>query len=390
MKKKKLNKKLLAFGAAVVCALLLLKAVLAPATVGKVGDVTVSAGVYKLAQFQAYQTALGAATEEQAAMTTGKFLNEQIAVDEDGNPTAVDADAKEEQTLVTVEDFVADETERLLRQYAVVESRFAALGGALTAEETAEADGYAEDTWESYGALYYNNGIRLKDIKTYQYNYYKAQQLLTLIYGTNGETPVGEDALMKCLTEEGIYGSYVLVPLYNTTEFTFATTDQVTKMMEKAQAVVDAYNGAAVSAQPTGEAALTAFTAALTDGLAEVYGVLGNKYDPAESLEKDLYSDLLLVDEVKSAFSEKDFAALTALKPGEAAAVQYSYYGVMIFLRGDALEDKTLADWEPTLLSYLKSEELNEALETDAAQLTNGLKGYARKAYSPRSITLAY
>ena len=400
MKKKKLNKKAVGIGAAVLCALLLLKAVLAPANVGKMGDVTITAGVYKMAQFQAYQSALNVATEQQAAMTTGQFLNEQIAVDENGSPVAVEdhedhdhedeAAEQTEQTLVTVKDFVAAETERLLRDYAAVESRFAALNGTLTEEQTAEADEYAAQVWESYGALYYNNGIRLKDIKAFEYNYFKAQQLLPLIYGTNGETPVGEEVLMDTLTEEGIYGSYVMVPLYNTSTYAFATTEQMTEMEQKAQAIVDEYNGAAVSAQPTGEAAQAAFTDALMAGLADVYGVLDVEYDPAETLESELFTDLFLKDELVSAMSEEDAAALSALQPGEAAVVQYSYYGLMIFLRGDALEEKTLADWEPVLLSHLKSAELTEALETAADELTNGLKGYARSAYSARSISLMY
>ena len=400
MKKKKLNKKAVGIGAAVLCALLLLKAVLAPANVGKMGDVTITAGVYKMAQFQAYQSALNVATEQQAAMTTGQFLNEQIAVDENGNPVAVEdhedhdhedeAAEQTEQTLVTVKDFVAAETERLLRDYAAVEGRFAALNGTLTEEQTAEADEYAAQVWESYGALYYNNGIRLKDIKAFEYNYFKAQQLLPLIYGTNGETPVGEEVLMDTLTEEGIYGSYVMVPLYNTSTYAFATTEQMTEMEQKAQAIVDEYNGTAVSAQPTGEAAQAAFTDALMAGLADVYGVLDVEYDPAETLESELFTDLFLKDELASAMSEEDAAALSALQPGEAAVVQYSYYGLMIFLRGDALEEKTLADWEPVLLSHLKSAELTEALETAADELTNGLKGYARSAYSARSISLMY
>ena len=389
MKKKKLNKKLAPGAAAVVCALLLLKAVLAPSTVGKMGDVTITDGVYKMAQFQAYQTALNAATEEQAAMATGRFLEQSIPVDENGNPTAVNKDAKEEQPTVVVKQFVAEETERILRDYAAVESRFAALNGTLTAEQTAEADEYVAQMWESYGALYYNNGIKLADIKAYEYNYYKAQQLLALIYGTQGETPVGEQALTDCLAEQGLYGSYVLVPIYNTTSFTFADETQLTQMKEKAGAVVADYTANRGSAA-TGEQQRAVFKTALQQGLAQVYGVLGNEYDAAAKLDADLSEDLFLLAELEGSFTADDLAALKALQPGEAAVVQYSYYGVMIFLRGDALEEKTLADWEPALLSYLKSEELNKALEESAAGLENGLKKFAMNCYAPRSITLAY
>ena len=382
-KKKKLNKKLVVVLAAVVCAFAMLKAILAPATVGKMGDVTITAGVYKMAQFQAYQTALSVATEEQAAMTTGQFLNEQIAVDENGNPVAIKEG--EEQTLVTVKDFVAEETERLLRDYAIVESRFAALGGVLTEEQIAAADSYAAQVWQSYGSMYYNNGIRLKDIKAYEYNYYKAQALITLIYGTGGETPVSEEELMTLLTEEGLYGSYVLVPLYNTTTYEFATTEKITLMTERAEGIVAAY--AAAGATGT-EAQQAAFTDALLLGLPGVYDVLGMEYDAETSLTNELYTELLLLDDVSGAFTEANLATLTSLQPGEAAVVQYSYYGLLIFLRADPLDGHELTEYEPTLLSHLKSGELNEALETGAAEMTNGLKGYAMKAYSPRSITL--
>lgn len=389
MKKKKLNLKAVGIAAAAVIALLLLKAVLAPASVGTLGDVTIPAGIYKMAQFQAYQTALGVADDDQASLTVANFLKEQIALDEDGEPAEYDADA--EQTMVTVSDFVASETEAILRDYAAVESRFAALGGTLSDEDKAEADDYAAQVWESYGSLYYANGIKLKDIKQYEYNYYKAQQLLTLTYGLDGETPVGEDELLECLNEEGLYGSYVMVPLYNTSNYAFADEDQTAEMLEKAQAIVDEYTAQAMLRSTiSNEIRLEDFTAALTDGLADVYGVLEMEYDPAESLEDDLSTDLFVAHELEGTFSEEDLATLTGLANGEAAAVQYGYYSLMIFLRADPLETQTVADWQDVLLSHLKSTELNDSLETYAAELTNGLKGFAMSCYSAKSITLSY
>ncbi len=393
-RKKKLQRGALTC-AVVVCAAVLLWNLLMPASVGTLGGVKITDGIYKLAQFSAFQTAYAAANDDQAALTVRQFVNGQMAVDENGDPDA-DANAalaEGEQTeleMMPVKEIIARQTEHILRDFAAVEKRFAELGGTLTAEQIAEADEYAVQLWESYGTVYYANGINLKDIKEYEYNYYKSQQLLSLTYGENGETPVGSDALTAYLQEDSVYGYYVMIPLYNTSSYVFADETQTAGMLEKAQAIVDSYNEASAAgpAQPTGEAALAAFTDALTDGIAEVYAVLEMEYDPAEGLETDLTDGLFLREELVSYFGEETAAVLEELEPGQAAAVQYSSFGLMVFLRADPLDGQELADWEPTLLNALKGTELSEALETSAEELENKLNSFAMGRYSAKNIVL--
>lgn len=393
-RKKKLQRGALTC-AVVVCAAVLLWKLLMPASVGTLGGVKITDGIYKLAQFSAFQTAYAAANDDQAALTVRQFVNGQMAVDENGDPDA-DANAalaEGEQTeleMMPVKEIIARQTEHILRDFAAVEKRFAELGGTLTAEQIAEADEYAVQLWESYGTVYYANGINLKDIKEYEYNYYKSQQLLSLTYGENGETPVGSDALTAYLQEDSVYGYYVMIPLYNTSSYVFADETQTAGMLEKAQAIVDSYNEASAAgpAQPTGEAALAAFTDALTDGIAEVYAVLEMEYDPAEGLETDLTDGLFLREELVSYFGEETAAVLEELEPGQAAAVQYSSFGLMVFLRADPLDGQELADWEPTLLNALKGTELSEALETSAEELENKLNSFAMGRYSAKNIVL--
>ena len=91
-----------------------------PDTVGSIGNVEISSGLYLLAQYNAYQSAANLASSDQDAANVKSFLKETITTDPDSGETA------------TVSDYVADQTQKNLDLYAAVESRFDELGGQLT------------------------------------------------------------------------------------------------------------------------------------------------------------------------------------------------------------------------------------------------------------------
>ncbi len=110
---------------ALVCALALAVGLVGcslstPDSVGTIGNVDISSGLYLLAQFDAYQTAADLASDDQDATKVSSFLKATITVDDATGETAV------------VSDYVAQKTLENLESYAAIETRFDELGGVLT------------------------------------------------------------------------------------------------------------------------------------------------------------------------------------------------------------------------------------------------------------------
>lgn len=443
-----MKKKLLALACALCLCISLAGCTLStPASVGSIGEIEIPAGIYLLAQYQAYQNAVSAANANQKSMTAAQYLKQQIPLTEDGQPdaaanalpaatatpdpsaasgsssqaaqatpepTATPAPTPDDTRWVTVGEYVAGEVRRSLQYYAAVETRFAQLGGELTAEETAQADSYAQQLWENYGDTYTANGIGLNTIRQYEYNYFKAIRLLTLVYGAEGETPVSDEALTGHLQQDMFYGYYVIVPMYNTSTFAFADATQTADMLTAAQQIVDAYaalqaNGSAAgdaaaaedatadgaeaadgAASSGSQALLANFYTALEQGLPTVYSVLGGEYDPASQLSGDLGSNLFTRSELENNFSEEAMQAVTSLQVGEATAVQYNALSLIIFVRADPLEGHDLEDLRAAILNDMKGEELSESLYAYGAdELANHLETSAMNRLPAKKIASA-
>lgn len=170
---------------ALVCALTLVVSlagcvISTPDTVGSIGDYEISSGLYLLAQYDAYQKAADLASSDQDAANVKAFLKQTITVDSDSGETA------------TVSDYVARKTLENLQTYAATELRFDELGGQLTAEEEQQADSYAQQLMDQYGDTYKANGIGLETVQHFERILLKSNDLLTLVYGNGGETPVSD------------------------------------------------------------------------------------------------------------------------------------------------------------------------------------------------------
>lgn len=445
-----MKKKLLALACALCLCVSLAGCTLStPASVGSIGEIEIPAGIYLLAQYQAYQNALSAANTNQQSMTAARYLKQQIPLTEDGQPDAAanalpaatatpdpsaasgssseaaeatpepavtPAPTPDDTRWVTVSDYVAGETRRSLQYYAAVETRFAQLGGELTAEEITQADSYAQQLWDNYGDTYTANGIGLNTVRQYEYNYFKAIRLLTLVYGAEGETPVSDETLTGHLQQDMFYGYYVVVPMYNTSTFAFADDTQTADMLTAAQQIVDAYTalqqggsagGEGVADEPkepaageagaedggssSGSQALLAnFYTALEQGLPTVYSVLGGEYDPSSQLSGDLGSNLFTRSELESSFSEEAQQVVTGLQFGEAAAVQYNALSLIIFVRADPLESHELEDLRSSILNDMKGEELSESLYAYGAdELADHLDAAAMNKLPAKKIASA-
>ena len=355
-----MKKKLLAL----VCALVMIFSLAScglstPDTVGKVGDFEVSSGLYLLAQFSAYQQAAQLAGTDQDATDVKAFLKETITTDADSGETAV------------VQDYVADKTLETLRTFAAIDARFADLGGDLTAEQTQVADNYAQQLMDQYGSTYTANGIGLETLKAFERIQLKHTLLLTLVYGPDGESPVDDSDLTEHLDSQMYELAYVNIPLYNTSTFAFASDDQKAEMLSLAQKAADSYNAAApedTSSQ------LTTFNSIASSALTGICAVLDAEVPSTSTLQTDLLSESDLTD----AFTQEGAAdTLRGLAYGQAAAIQYSGYAMMLAVRLDPLGVSTLDALRSQILSDLKGEELDDALAAYGAQLDNSLSSSA-------------
>ena len=198
--------------------------------------------------------------------------------------------------------------------------------------------------------------------------------LVARSYGIDGETPVSDAELTSHLEDEMVYIRYVVVPLYNTSTFAFADDDQSAQMLELAQTAAESYN----AATPDGASAQTsAFSAAVAAALPDIYAVLDSE---PSSDASSLSTALLGSDNIDATFSEEGTAdAVRALKPGEAAAVQYSSYALMMLVRLDPLDADTLDSLRTQALSDMKSGELQDSIQSYGAQLPHALDSAAMK-----------
>ena len=340
-----MKKKLLALVCALALTVSLVGCALStPDTVGKIGDFEVTSGLYLLAQYDAYQQAAQLADSEQDTSKVNSFLKATITTDADTGETAV------------VKDYVAQKTLETLQTLAAVDARFTELGGQLTEEQKSAADSYAQQLMDNYGDAYTANGIGLETLKLFQQLQYKHTLLLDLVYGKDGETPVEDGELTEHLDSTMYEIGFITVPLYNTSTFAFATDDQKAEMLSLAQKAADSYNA---NAPEDTSSQMAAFNSIASSALTDICAVLDAEVPSTSTLQTDLLGESDLTD----AFTQEGAAdTLRGLAYGQAAAIQYTGYALMLAVRLDPLSVSTLDALRSQILSDMKGEELNDAL----------------------------
>ena len=327
-----------------------------PDTVGSIGNVEISSGLYLLAQYNAYQSAAKLASSDQDSTNVKSFLKETITTNADSGETAA------------VSDYVAQKTQENLELYAAVETRFDALGGQLTEAEEAQADSYASQLMDQYGDTYKANGIGLETLQRFERILLKSTDLLDLVYGTNGETPVSDADLTSHLENKMYKLAYYSIPLYNSSTYAFADDDQKDTMLRLAQAAVDSYNA---SAPADAVSQFTAFHEVSSAALSGIYAVLDST--PAEDASS-VQTELLTESDLTGAFTQDGAAdAVRGLVYGEAAAVQYNAASIILMMRIDPLQVSTLDALRTQILSDMKGDELEDALTAYGSTLENDL-----------------
>ena len=372
-----MKKKLIALLAAVAMVFSLAACGSTPDSVGTIGTVDITSGLYLLAQYDAYQKAADLASSEQDATDVKAFLKQTITVDADSGETA------------TVSDYVSQKTMENLETYAAIETRFEELGGQLTAEEEAQAESYASQLMEQYGDTYKANGIGLNTVQRFERILIKSSDLLELVYGVDGETPVSDADLTSHLENNMYELAYYTIPLYNTGTYAFADDDQTTEMLNLAQSAIDDVNSYAATLADLSDSTnssmlMGAFSGVVTSALPDIYKVLDSTY----SSDSDAPSLELIGDStVTSAFTAEGAAdTVRSLSIGQAAALKYNGYAMMAVLRLDPLSLNSLDNLRTQVLNDMKGEELSEALTAYGASLEHNLSSSAMNKMSASKI----
>ena len=112
-----MKKKLIALLAAVAMVFSLAACGSTPDSVGTIGTVDITSGLYLLAQYDAYQKAADLASTDQDTTDVKAFLKETITIDSDSGETA------------TVSDYVSQKTMENLETYSAIKTHLDDWGG---------------------------------------------------------------------------------------------------------------------------------------------------------------------------------------------------------------------------------------------------------------------
>lgn len=373
---KSLRAKFLSLGMAM---LLLLAAsgctITTPSSVGSIGDVEIPAGIYLLAQYNAYNTASG-----DADLATGESARDVKAV----LRAECTGTIGDEEVTTDGADYIAQLTLRSLEYYAAVETMFDELGGVLDDAATSEAADTAASVWESNGDLYAANGISQATIEQYLLNNQKAQACLELLYGENGQTPVTEAEYTDYLQNECLYIDEVQLPLFDANTYAFADEEQAAEIQALAEECAAMLNEWATAEQGRSERQVSMIEAA-SEYIPRTGEILGATMESAQALQY-ISSQLMTPDTLTSYGDSLTEAADAA---GENTWFTYDTgMSVAVMCSVDPLEAYSLQELIEgyDLLRTMKGTEMDNQFYAEGAALAHNLDQSAMNTYKPGNI----
>ena len=373
---KSLRAKFLSLGMAM---LLLLAAsgctITTPSSVGSIGDVEIPAGIYLLAQYNAYNTA-----SSDADLATGESARDVKAV----LRAECTGTIGDEEVTTDGADYIAQLTLRSLEYYAAVETMFDELGGVLDDAATSEAADTAASVWESNGDLYAANGISQATIEQYLLNNQKAQACLELLYGENGQTPVTEAEYTDYLQNECLYIDEVQLPLFDANTYAFADEEQAAEIQALAEECAATLNEWATAEQGRSERQVSMIEAA-SEYIPRTGEILGATMESAQALQY-ISSQLMTPDTLTSYGDSLTEAADAA---GENTWFTYDTgMSVAVMCSVDPLEAYSLQELIEgyDLLRTMKGTEMDNQFYAEGAALAHNLDQSAMNIYKPGNI----
>ena len=373
---KSLRAKFLSLGMAM---LLLLAAsgctITTPSSVGSIGDVEIPAGIYLLAQYNAYNTASG-----DADLATGESARDVKAV----LRAECTGTIGDEEVTTDGADYIAQLTLRSLEYYGAVETMFDELGGVLDDAATSEAADTAASVWESNGDLYAANAISQATIEQYLLNNQKAQACLELLYGENGQTPVTEAEYTDYLQNECLYIDEVQLPLFDANTYAFADEEQAAEIQALAEECAATLNEWATAEQGRSERQVSMIEAA-SEYIPRTGEILGATMESAQALQY-ISSQLMTPDTLTSYGDSLTEAADAA---GENTWFTYDTgMSVAVMCSVDPLEAYSLQELIEgyDLLRTMKGTEMDNQFYAEGAALAHNLDQSAMNTYKPGNI----
>ena len=373
---KSLRAKFLSLGMAM---LLLLAAsgctITTPSSVGSIGDVEIPAGIYLLAQYNAYNTA-----SSDADLATGESARDVKAV----LRAECTGTIGDEKVTTDGADYIAQLTLRSLEYYAAVETMFDELGGVLDDAATSEAADTAASVLESNGDLYAANGISQATIEQYLLNNQKAQACLELLYGENGQTPVTEAEYTDYLQNECLYIDEVQLPLFDANTYAFADEEQAAEIQALAEECAATLNEWATAEQGRSERQVSMIEAA-SEYIPRTGEILGATMESAQALQY-ISSQLMTPDTLTSYGDSLTEAADAA---GENTWFTYDTgMSVAVMCSVDPLEAYSLQELIEgyDLLRTMKGTEMDNQFYAEGAALAHNLDQSAMNTYKPGNI----
>lgn len=352
-----------------------------PATVGSIGGVEIPAGIYLLAQYNAYSTAAS-----NADLATGETSNDVSAV----LKADVTGTIGDEEITTDGADYISRLTLRTIEYYAAVEAKFDELGATLEDAATAEAAESADSMWESNGDLYEANGISKDTLEKYLLNAQKAQVCMEMIYGENGQQPVTDAEYETFLQEECRYIDSVYLPLVDYSTYSFASSEQAAAIDAIADQCLSDLQASA-SADVDSTDAYSSMYMAASEYLPQVMEVMGSTdFDASQSvyyIGSQLYtpSNLSSYDDgeggnlLTDAVDEAGYGNWVKVDLGTAIA---------LVRKVEPLKQGSLSTYKETydLLSEMKSDAFMEELYAEGAAMEHQLDEGAMNTYKASNI----
>lgn len=348
----------------------------APSTVGSIGGVEIPAGIYLMAQYNAYNTASGVAD-----LATGETASDVKAV----LKAECTGTIGDEEVTATGSEYVARLTTRSLEYYAAVEKEFADRNGVLDDAATAEAANSADNLWSSNGDLYTANGIAKSTVETYLLNTQKAKALLEMTYGADGSAPVTDDEYTAYVNDDCYYIEAVQFPLMDYSSYTFADDDQKAAIMATAESCLAELSETA-TAETASNSAL--YTAAMTY-VPQAMSALGTDMDASQAVYYAA-SQLYTPDDLAS-YGSDEYNNLTD-PLDEAGLNNWTVINlgttILVARRIDPFKTYSVEDLNNMydLLSDMKLTDLQNDLYAAGAALEHDLNSSAMNTYSAAKI----
>ena len=348
-----------------------------PASVGSIGDVDIPAGVYLLAQYNAYNTASGL-----AELATGETANDVKAV----LKAECTGTIGDEEVTATGAEYVEKLTLRAIEYYAAVETKFAELGATLEDAATSEVADNVDSMWESNGDLYEANGIGKNSLQAYLLNAQKASTILTLLYGPDGSQPVTDAEYTDYINNDCYYIESVQIPLVDYSSYTMADDNQKAAIQQIAEECKNTLSEQANTEELTGSALYEAASTYVPQAME----ALGATMEDATQAMYYAGAQLYTPDDLSS-YGSDDYNNLTD-PLDEAGMNQWTVVDLgttlLVARRIDPLKSYTVEDLTGMydLLTAMKSEDLQNQFYADGAALAHNLDEGAMKTYSASKI----